>query len=295
MNGRNARTNPIQWGSGEGHSLSHSPYLVIGRGASCCSREGSRPWSPKPVFGGRQYGPKLPGPSVPVGPEELLLVWVEVGCLEALRRVRRGCRALKERDNKPWQGEWALWKDTPQEPGQLSPARLWYGGPIWHLRWFNPEMPSNPDTWAEVKENFQKRQEASRCHDSPDNLFKHLEVKWSPRPSSRVLMGNRSNPRLKDSPAIVLSVNPSDRSCRVWRDLDNRTFLLNCSKLVRDPAFADADIIPGVALSGTSGGCNFPQESGEADRPLEVEPRPEGAPSTVLPWATTDYRTRGDS
>ena len=29
----------------------------------------------------------------------------------------------KERDNEPWPWPWALWRDTPQEPGQLSPER----------------------------------------------------------------------------------------------------------------------------------------------------------------------------
>ena len=59
---------------------------------------------------------------------------------------------------------------------------------------------------------------------------------------------------MKDTPAVVLTVSPSDRSCRVQRDVDNRTFLLNRSKLVRDPAFADDDVNDGGAMSGTPGG-----------------------------------------
>ena len=130
----------------------------------------------------------------------------------------------KEQDCEPWQAAWALWRDTPQQPGQLSPARLWHGRPVRHPHWFNPEMPSNPDTLAEAKENFWKRQEAYRRHNDRDNPFKHPGLKWSSQLGSRVLVGNRSTPRVKDSPAVVLSVNPLDRSCRVKRDSDNRTF-----------------------------------------------------------------------
>ena len=59
-----------------------------------------------------------------------------------------------------WQGAWALWRDTPQKPGQLSPNRLWFGRPIHHLKWFSPEMASNPDRLEEAKENYCKRQES---------------------------------------------------------------------------------------------------------------------------------------
>ena len=88
----------------------------------------------------------------------------------------------KEEDGEPWQAAWPLWRDTPQQPGQLSPARLWYGRAIRHPRWFSPEMPSSPDTLAEARENFRKRQEAYRRHDDGDNPFKHPEPKWTPRP-----------------------------------------------------------------------------------------------------------------
>ena len=57
---------------------------------------------------------------------------------------------------------------------------------------------------------------------------------------------------------MVLSVSPSDRSCRVKRDWDNRTFLLNRSKLVRDPAFTDDDVVIGGAVSSTPGGSIAP-------------------------------------
>ena len=73
-------------------------------------------------------------------------------------------------------------------------------------------------------------------------------------PGSRVLMGKRRKTHVKDDPAIVLTVNPSERSFRVLRELDNRTFLLTRSKLLRDPAFADDDIIDGGSLSRTPGG-----------------------------------------
>ena len=48
-------------------------------------------------------------------------------------------------------------------------------------------------------------------------------------------MGKRRGAHVKDDPAVVLTVNPSDRSCRVQRESDNHMFLLNRSKLVRDP------------------------------------------------------------
>ena len=72
-------------------------------------------------------------------------------------------------------------------------------------------------------------------------------------------MADRRGSKVKDMPAVVLTVSPSDCSCRVQCDTDNHTFLLNGSKLVRDPAFAYNDVNDGGALNGTpGGGCNFP-------------------------------------
>ena len=72
-------------------------------------------------------------------------------------------------------------------------------------------------------------------------------------------MADRHGSKVKDTPAVVLTVSPLDRSCWLQRDVDNRTFLLNRSKLVRDPAFADDDVSIGVRVAGTpGGGCNFP-------------------------------------
>ena len=161
-------------------------------------------------------------------------------------------------DGMPWEGAWALWRDTPQQPGQLSPARLWFGRPIHHPGWYSPQMPSNPDTLAEAQENFRKRQEGYRKRDEAGNLFKHPKITWTPRPGSRVLMEERKKPFLKKDSAVVLSVNPSDRSCRVQRDSDNRTFLLNRSKLVRDPAFTDDDVTIGGVVSSTPRGTTTP-------------------------------------
>ena len=62
--------------------------------------------------------------------------------------------AKKERDGSPWEEAWALWRDTPKEPRQLSPAQLWFGRPVRHPRWFSPAMPSNPNTLEEANENF---------------------------------------------------------------------------------------------------------------------------------------------
>ena len=66
-------------------------------------------------------------------------------------------------------------------------------------------------------------------------------------------MSDRDGSRVKDVAAVVLTVSPSDRSCRVRRDWDGRTFLLNRRKLVRDPAFADDDVNTGARVVGTPG------------------------------------------
>ena len=45
----------------------------------------------------------------------------------AAERAVRSFKTLyekKEHEELPWEEAWALWRDTPQEPGQLSPARL---------------------------------------------------------------------------------------------------------------------------------------------------------------------------
>ena len=53
----------------------------------------------------------------------------------AAERAVRSFKKLyekKEREVLPWEETWALWRDTPQEPDQLSPARLWFGCPVRH-------------------------------------------------------------------------------------------------------------------------------------------------------------------
>ena len=115
-------------------------------------------------------------------------------------------------------------------------------------------MPSSPDTLAEAKENFWKKHEAYKRRGDGDNLHKHPVPKWTPRPGSRVLIEGRTTPGMKDIPAVVLSISLSDRSCRVQHDSDNCTFLLNRSKLVRDPSFSDARTTPGVTPGGPVGG-----------------------------------------
>ena len=67
-------------------------------------------------------------------------------------------------------------------------------------------------------------------------------------------MADRRGSKVKDTPAVVLTISPSDRSCWVQRDINNRMFLLNCRKLVRDPAFSDNDVNDGGAVRGTPGG-----------------------------------------
>ena len=109
----------------------------------------------------------------------------------------------KEHEGSPWEEAWSLWRDTPQEPGQLSPACLWFGRSVRHPRWFSPPMPSNQDSLEEAKENVHKHQEGYRRSDNPGNLYKHPPVKWTPRPGARVLMTDRDWSRVKDVGAVV--------------------------------------------------------------------------------------------
>ena len=49
-------------------------------------------------------------------------------------------------------------------------------------------------------------------------------------------MERRKKPFLKEDLAVVLSVSPLDCSCLVQRDFNNKTLLLNWSKLVLEMA-----------------------------------------------------------
>ena len=91
-------------------------------------------------------------------------------------------------------------------------------------------------------------------HNDTYNWFKHPRIRWLPLPGSHVLMERRKKPFLKEDLAVVLSVSPLDCSCLVKRDFDNKTLLLNWSKLVRDPAFTDNDVVIGGAASSMPGG-----------------------------------------
>ena len=156
----------------------------------------------------------------------------------------------KELDREPCDGACALWRNNPQEQGQLLSAWLWFVRPIRHPQGFSSEMTSNPDTLEEARKNFCKRQKGYRRQDDPDNIYNHPVVTWTLRPGSLVLMCKRRRARVKVDQAMVLTVSPSDCSCRVQRESNNHTFLLNRSKLVSDQAFADDEVI--------DGGCNFP-------------------------------------
>ena len=122
------------------------------------------------------------------------------------------------------------------------------------VRTGRPRGPSSPDTLAEAKENFRKRQEAYKRREDRANPYKHPVPKWTPRLGSQVLMEGQTTPGVKDSPAVVLSISPSGRSCRVLRNSDNRTFLPNQSKLVWDPGFSHARTTPGVTPGSPAGG-----------------------------------------
>ena len=115
-------------------------------------------------------------------------------------------------------------------------------------------MPLSQDMLAEAKENFWKRNEAYKRQDDGGNLHKHPVPKWTPRPGSRVLMEGRTTPGMKNVLAVVFSISLSDRSYRVQRNSDNRTFLLNRSKLVRDQGFSDACTTPGDTPGGSARG-----------------------------------------
>ena len=75
------------------------------------------------------------------------------------------------------------------------------------------EMPSSPDTLAEAKVNFRKIHEAYKRRDDGANLHKHPVPKWTPRLGSRVLMEGQTTPGVKDIPAVVLLISPSDQTC----------------------------------------------------------------------------------
>ena len=88
-------------------------------------------------------------------------------------------------------------------------------------------------------------------------------------------MERRKKPFLKEDPAVVLTVSPFDQSCRVRRDSDNKTFLLNRSKLVRDPAFTDDDVISGGAVSSTPrGAIASPRSALQGGPSQDVSPVP---------------------
>ena len=87
----------------------------------------------------------------------------------------------------------------------------------------------------------------------------------------------------KDTPAVVLSFSPLDHSCRVMRNSDNRTFLLNRSKMVRDPGFSDARTTPGVTPDRPAGG----------DVISPRRPCPRGAAAAALPQSAANTRWRG--
>ena len=82
--------------------------------------------------------------------------------------------------------------------------------------------------------------------------------------------------------AVILTVNPSDHSCSVQKDLDNQMFLLNRKKLVRDPAFADDEVMYGGLVGGTpEGDVTSPRSAVNRDSSQGVNPGPEHAGAYV--------------
>ena len=103
-----------------------------------------------------------------------------------------------------------------------------------------------------------------------------------------MLICKRRRASVKDDPAVVLTVNPSDCSCRAQIEWDNHTLLLNPSKLLRDQAFADDEVNGCDRLVVRRGGCNFPEGCHKGGLFKGLQCYTTGTQASLVPGSSAD-------
>ena len=166
------------------------------------------------------------------------------------RNLWRKCKMthpdLSPTNMEPFERAWAMYLDTPQQRGQLSPSRLWFGRTIRHPHWFTPVESSDRDSLTAAQLQFAIRKDKSSKTERPD----HPRFKTHPKPltltvNQRVLMADSRG--AKTIKGTVISVGVTGRSAIV-QDLKGDTYLRNRCFLA-----ADDEVAPLVVATHAQG------------------------------------------
>ena len=161
---------------------------------------------------------------------------------------------------------WSFWMDTPKEPGQLSPTRMWFGRAVRHPSWFQAPERNPADTLVASQEAYIRRKETSRAYDPSHRAFKHNHTHTPLKVGSHVLVKNKVTQKY-DIPAIVMQPTNSGRGARVRREDTGIFMIRNRKGIVVNPEY-----LTPILISSTSRvAASADQAKGEHQSPATKE------------------------
>ena len=169
--------------------------------------------------------------------------------------------------------------DTPREPGELSPSRMWFGRNVRHPMWYTPHEVSPADSLVAAQEAFIRRKETSKGYNPSNPSFSRTHRPLDLFQGQHVLVQSKDS-REYSIPAVVMQLSNSGRAARVRRT-DTGEFMLRNRKGIR----IDGDYLKSV--------LSFPQKvhaSGAAakskgpPRPISFADQAEVASFQTIGW-----------
>ena len=130
---------------------------------------------------------------------------------------------------------WSLYNDTPRQPGQLSPSRMWYGRPCHHPGWWTPLERDPKDTLLSAMDSYIRSKETVKAYRPDSASFSRLPPPLDVSCGSHVLM--RDAKKKYSIPAVVMSISVSGRAVRLRRTDTGEFFKRNIASIKGDPSF----------------------------------------------------------
>ena len=130
---------------------------------------------------------------------------------------------------------WSLYNDTPRQPGQLSPSRLWYGRPIHRPGWWVPPESNPRDTLLSAMEAYIKSKESVKSYRPDSKSFSYSPPSLDVSCGDHVLM--RDAKKRYSIPAVVMSVSDTGRAVRIRKSETGEFYKRNIDSIKGDPSF----------------------------------------------------------
>ena len=158
--------------------------------------------------------------------------------VKTFKRLWEKCNAVDDE----FYSAWSFWMDTPREPGELSPTRMWFGRPVRHPSWWSPPERDPVDTLVASQEAYIRRKETSKAYNPNNPAFSHAPSHPHLSIGTHVLVRDKDTKQY-DIPAVVMAVSDTGRGARVRRTDTGAFMLRNRKGMKLDPKFLTPIII----------------------------------------------------